>query len=125
MTRNVDDFLIKLVSDISAIKTTVSSLEAQLAKYEEKLLGPFQEAVHNIKSLESKVESLSEDLASTKEDDIKHLAETTRQQAASITAIVARLDAVKWYIAGGLGVASIFLGLIYQVGSIVLSFYTP
>jgi predicted nucleic acid-binding Zn-ribbon protein len=125
MTRssNVDEFLIRLVGDISAIKTTVSSLESQLEKYEEKLLGPFQDLTHAVKTLETESQRLSQELKKLRDDDIATLKKDDHEHKEGITAINEKINTAKWYVAGGLAVGTAVFAVIYKIASFFIGIY--
>lgn len=78
MGEETDRLLIRLVEDVSAIKSTVSNLESQIEKLDDRVVQPFQEWVHTIKSHESQLARIETDLktvATTLEAEDKSIKE--------------------------------------------------
>ena len=120
-----DDFLIRLVEDISSIKATVSNLGNQLEKLDERVVDPFQEwllavRLHskNIVDLEHKMVVVEGRLATLQ-------ASYDGQKSshdAKILELTTRMDKAKWYATGAVACGTVAFGILYKLFEILLSF---
>ena len=119
-----DNYLIKITEDLSTIRVTVSTLQNQLERFEEKVVDPFQEWLHNVKAHEADIKKLKEDLSAfaikikQTEDSILSL---DKAHGKEIVDISHRIDLAKWY---GMG-ATASLGFVCFVVYKLLTMFLP
>lgn len=116
MAENKDAFLIKLVEDLSSLRSTVSNIENQLEKLDDKVVEPFQEWVFELKTLKATLDR------HIKESQVKLTAIETEQaaQKTEISQYKNKLEFAKAYSAGIFFILSILAAIAYKIISVYL-----
>lgn len=102
-----DEFLIRLVEDLSALKANVSNLDDQFEKMEERIIDPFSELMYKVQFHSQEIDKLKLKIFELEEKD--------KKQETEIKEAKERLDKYKWYGAGIFATISIIFVVMYNI----------
>lgn len=125
-TQITDEFLIKIVEELSAIRTTTASLQGQMEKIDEKVVEPFQNWLHQVKTHSIDIENLKKEFQgfSTKltkiEDSVDELERTHGKELVDLNH---RIDQAKWYGLGATAAFGLVAMVVYKVFVALIPFF--